>query len=86
MRFYSVLRLTLAVVVGVILGATLFHSRPVQAQSENLVEVREMTIGGVTGTSHLLSGSQVVGFSCVVASIQHEPPRCFTAVLRPKGN
>jgi hypothetical protein len=67
MRFYSVLRLTLAVVVGVILGSTMFRSRPVQAQGETSVEVRELAVGAGGAISHLPAGSQVVGFSCAVA-------------------
>ncbi len=68
MRFYFVVRLTLAVVVGVILGATLFRSRPAQAQGNPVVEVRELVIGGVGGTSYFPVGSQIVGFSCVIGN------------------
>jgi hypothetical protein len=91
MRFYSIVRLTLAVAVGLILGALLFRSRPAQAQNQMVVIVQ------ATPPDHpinqIMAGSQVVGFSCVpgvagdsplapsVRGMQPPAPQCFLATL-----
>ncbi len=78
MKFYSVLRLFLAVLVGVFLGAVLFQSRPAQAQDQGSVVAQQITpleLGEHRGVP-LPSGWHVVGFSCFVDS---GATHCFLA-------
>lgn len=85
MRFYSAVRLMLAVVVGVILGGLLFRSRPAQAQDQGSVVAQQITpieLGEHRGVP-LPSGWRVVGFSCFADS--KGSPHCFVATAH-EGN
>ncbi len=85
MRFYSVVRLTLAVVFGVILGATLFHSHSAQAQNKVGVIIQTLPANDTSDSRFYLSGSQVVGVSCIPEDQKHDYPRCFVVSINSQG-
>lgn len=86
MRLASVVRLFLAVLVGVILGAWIFRPRPAQAQNQVAVEVKAVpgVIGGKDANAVIVN-SQIVGFSCVPGTVDMPYPRCFVASIVNQG-
>ncbi len=85
MRFYPVLRLTLAVAVGLFLGAALFHRNPVEAQNKLAVIIQARPASDTSDGHYVLEGTQVVGFSCIPEDRLHEYPRCFVASVTNQG-
>ncbi len=59
------------------LGAALFHSPSVKAQGNTVVSISRATQG--TGLVPIISGAQVVGFSCV--QTRTGEPMCYVASM-----
>ena len=75
MRIISIGGLLVAVLFGVILGATLF--RPVSTRAQSRVRIDHVLAGGSMTTS--AAGSQIVGFSCL--PVQGGLTDCYIASL-----
>ncbi len=75
----------LLVVVIVLLSAVLVHRRPVEAQNKVGVTVQTLPANDAKDSGFYLSGSQVVGVSCVPEDQKHDYPRCFVVSITSQG-
>lgn len=78
MNLRNVVQLCVAVVIGVLIGATFIHQPVVQAQAETRVYIEKDRSPGLGSTA--IQGSKVVGFSCV--SGRDGDGQCFIAYVK----
>jgi len=75
----------LLVVVIVLLGAVLSRRKPVEAQNKVGVIIQTLPANDAEDARFYLSGSQVVGVSCVPQDQKHDYPRCFVVSITSQG-
>jgi hypothetical protein len=74
----SLWKVSVAVMIGFVLGALAFRTSPVRAQAGAIVSVELVPVLGLSSTLQA-KGAQVVGFSCVS---KDGKPECYVASTR----